>query len=214
MLTPLSIFIDLDGKSLVQSATDATAYTLPALVQGDTVQFEVTLLRRTSSYNAAFGAAAPFSTVTVAGLSLRVAIGNPTAATGSGTPTIFQNTFTLDTNTNKFTGELELGASACSTLLGSATSGTFTLEIEVAESAKYTTVFQGGITLKAELIEGAATNPPVPSTSYYTAPETDATFVKKFGAAGDGFYLVSPDGTKRAFVYLDDDGTLKASPIT
>lgn len=211
--TPLRLFIDLDGKTLVQSQTNATAFNLPALVQGDTVPLEIMLLKRSSTYPSAFGSNAPFTVVAVSGLTLKVAVGTPTAATGSTAPGIFQNTFSADTVNNLLTGELYITPATVASLLGTATSGTATLEIEVSEGGTYNTVFQSSVTIKAELIEGAAT-PPAPTDSYMTALESTATFAKKIGEPGDTILLKSPNGVYGVLIYVDDAGALHTDSVT
>jgi len=205
----LRLYVDTARKVLVASQISTAAVRLPAFVQGDTVSLVVQLLEP----NPAGGIVAPYSIIPVSGLTLRIGIGTPTAATGSASPGIFQNTFTLDTTLNTFTGTLIITASTVQTLLGSATEGQSTFEIEVSESGNYTTVFQETCTLKAELIEGTAT-PPAPVDSYMTANETIATFVPKNGSPGIGFTLVSADGLQTILIYCGNDGTLHADPVT
>ena len=207
-MVTLRLFVDVDGKSLVSGVNDPAEFRPPTFYQGDTVSVEVTLLRRTAYYNSTV-AGAPFERISIAPLSLRIGIGTPDAAVGSGAPVIYQNEFTKDTTANKFGGEMFFSPSAVATLLGSATTATSTIEIEVGEDGKYTTVYQGPITIAAELIEEPTTaSPPPPGDSYYTRAETNALFVKRDGGAGDVIILRSPDGSKICTLWLDNDGVL------
>lgn len=205
----LKLFVDTARKTLVESNINKAVVRPPAFVQGDTVALVVQLLLP----NPTGGTSAPYSVIPVSGLTLRVGIGTPTAATGSGAPGIFQNAFTLDSTLNTFNGTLVITPATVATELGAATEANRTFEIEVAEGGNYTTVYQEPVTLKAELIEGAATPPP-PADAYMTQNETLATFVKRDGGAGEGFYLTSANGLHRAFVYLADDGTFQVAPVT
>jgi hypothetical protein len=215
-LITLKLFVDIDAKTLTSGKSRTDSYTIPTLYQGDTVALQIWLLKRTDYYNTPL-LGSPYSAVALTGMSCRVGIGNPSAGTGSPTPPIYQNTFTIQTDATGqyFNGELYISPSAVASLIGTATSGTAKLEIEINEGGKYATVFQGNVTLAAELIEdAAATEPPMPTDGYYTKAETNALFVPRSMGAGDGIQLVSPDGSKRMLLWLDNDGTLHTDLLT
>lgn len=201
----LNLWVDTRARKLVKSFTDDGPAPALSFVQGDTVTLVITLLQP----NASRTITAPYVKTDVSGLTCKVGIGTPTATTGSGTPGIFQNSFTLDETNNTLTGELYITPSTVQTLLGSATSGTSTLEIEIYEDGNYTTAFSGPVTILAELIE-AATDDPTPSDTYLTANEMAATYVKKVGAAGEMITLTSPSNTYQAILYVDDNGIFHA----
>lgn len=205
----MRLWVDTSRKSLVVSDLSTVSAPRPIFVQGDTLTLVIVLL----DPNAAGGIKAPWSRVSVSGLSCRVGIGTPTSAVGTAAPGIFQNSFTLDVTNNTLTGTLYITPATVASLLGSATSGDSTLEIEIAEGGNYSTVYCGSCTLLAELIESAAAPPGVPSDTYMTTNESLAAFVRKIGLAGESVTLTSPDGTKQCILYVDDNGQFHADAV-
>lgn len=203
-----NLYIDVDGGMLVESETSTAEATLPAFVQGDTVALSIYLLRRSDSYPVAIGGLSPFSKINPSGLALRVGIGTPTSAVGSGSPIVYQNSWSIDSNEKCFNGTLYFTPSACATALGSSTSVQLTLEVEVAESGAYSTVLQTNITLRAELIESTAPEVAQPEDEFYTKAQCNALFMPRTGEAGSQLVLKSPSGTKTCYIWLDDGGEL------
>lgn len=205
----IKLYVDVDRGVLVESLTSRNIVK-PTFVQGDTVTLQIYLLER----NTTGGITSPYSKSGVSGKALRVGIGTPTAASGSGAPGIYQTTFTADTTNNVLTGNLYITPATVTSLLGSATSKDATLEIEKAEGGLYQTVFQGPCLLLAELIEAAAPPAPEDQDSFMTAAETTATFVKwnntETEDRGKSIVLTSPDGTHTVSLWVDNDGVFHA----
>lgn len=205
----MRLYVDVDRSVLVESLTSRTTIR-PTFVQGDTVSLEVYLLER----NPTGGIAAPYSKVSVNGMSLRVGIGTPSAATGTSAPGIFQNTFTADTVNNKLTGSLYITPATVASALGSALSADSILEIEKSEGGLYNTVFQGPCTLRAELIEAATAPVATPTDTYMTSAESRASFVgwnnTDANSYGKPIVLTSPSGTHTVTLWVDDNGVFHA----
>lgn len=212
-LTPLRLFIDIDGKTLVSSENSSNAFELPPFYQGDTVALEIMLLKRTASYNGGYGVGAIFERVVPTGLGLRVGIGTPNPATAT-TPPFYQNSFTANASDGIFTGTLEIGASAASTALNGQTSVALTLEVEVEEGGAYTTAIQIGCTLKAEVIEAGATSPPTPAESYPTRSEADSRYVRFIMGNGQTITIPDSTGTYAVVIGCNTDGSVKMDTIT
>lgn len=202
------LFVDVDGGQLVEGLNSPAATELPPFVQGDTIELSIYLLRRSSAYPVSLGGLSPFSKINPSGLSLRVGIGTPTSAVGTGSPIVYQNSWSIDSTEQCFVGTLYFTPSACATALGSATSVGLTLEIEVAESGAYSTVLQAPVTLKAELIESTAPEVSQPQDEFYTKAQVNALFMPRAGEAGLQLVLKSPSGTKTCYIWLDNDGVL------
>lgn len=200
----LRLYVDTARRALVVSDRSTQPAPRIGFTQGDTVTLVITLLEPNSSG----GISSPYTKVSASGLTLRVGIGTITPATGSTAPSIYQNSFTVDTTANTFTGTLYITPATVASLLGTNKTGEGDFEIEVSESGNYSTVFSGAVTLYGELIEAAGAEPSTPGDTYMTAAECLATFVRKIGEPGAGYTLTSADGTKQCVVYLDNNGAV------
>lgn len=201
--TPLALFFDLDGKTLVSSDTNASSYSLPAFFKGDTVPLEITLLKRTSNYPNNYSGSPPFTKISVAGLGLKVALG-PIGTT----PTIIATSWTQDTTNNKLTGTLYIDPTAAATILGSAAVASTIFEVEAYDGTYYT-VFQDTCTLRAELIASGTPGPAPAGDRYLTYSEALSLFARLLGEAGQTITLTSPDGTRQRVLGVNNDGTGK-----
>lgn len=202
------LFIDADGGALVENASSTAPATLPPFTQGDSVELSIYILRRAEAYPVALGGLSPFSKINPSGLALRVGIGTPTPTVGSGSPIVYQNSWTIDSNENCFVGTLYFSPTACATALGASTSVQLTLEVEVSEGGTFSTILQAPVILRAELIESGEPESPQPTDEYYTKNQCDALFVPRAGENGLQLVLKSPSGARTCYIWLDDDGLL------
>lgn len=203
----LDLYVDTFAskrQSLVTGAANPAVYTVPELVQGDTISIRVYLLERNPTYPISN----PFNIILNGDLSLKLAITAP--AGGSSTVYTNQYTWAKDANNQYFYADLPLNTAAIGTLLGSGSSATAYLEIEYTQNAYPTTVALIPITILADGIKAGGTVVPAGETAL-TVEVAQNTFLKQ---TNTGFVLQNPNTGLKAFVYLADDGTLKCDPIT
>jgi hypothetical protein len=203
-MAQFDLYIDTSSGELVAGFSNPTPAPLPRLVQGDTISLRIYLLARSGSYP--YGA--PFSYVSNANLSLKVAIGPKNGTPGS---TLYTQQFTWDKDANNqyFFADLPLNTAAIGTLLGANPTATAWLEIEYTQNGYPTTVFQREVTLHAEVIETGNLVVP-PGATAMTAEEANAIFLKR---ENSGFFLTNATTGKKMFIYLGDDDSLQASLV-
>jgi hypothetical protein len=201
MANSLKLYVDTQNNKLVVSDTDASAFTLPTLYQGDVLAVELKLLEP----NTSGGLSTPFNVITTS-YTTKLAIGTPDPSSS----TVFTSaTLTFDSGTNVYSGNLILnntGTPSIASLLDTATSATATFEVEVSGGGNYSTEVQETVTVKADAIKtGTPMTPPV--TGYYTEAESDATFTAKSGDTEIGTLasttLALANTTKLKFQHLN-----------
>jgi hypothetical protein len=207
MANSLKLYVDTQNNKLVVSDTDASAFTLPTLFQGDVLAVELKLLEP----NTSGGLSTPFNVITTS-YTTKLAIGTPDPSSS----TVFTSaTLTFDAGTNVYSGNLILnntGTPSIASLLASATSATATFEIEVSGGGNYSTETQEQIVIKADAIKtGTPMTPPV--TGYYTEAESDATFVAKAGGTMSGMLTMS-NTARMKFIPLEDSAITGAGNHT
>jgi len=192
----LRIYYELLHKSLAIAEQGPLGYALPPIRQEDSLVLDVSLIKQVSTLRAPM-----FELQNASAWSLRASIGtvgSVLASTSSftidSTGTILNGTLALNTaGINALTDGTEVYFELIATLAGSSYGKRFPVRYE---KAVYTTG-----TLVAPADDAALGR-----------AEGLRTFVSKEGAAGEGFILTAENGVK-AFVYLDNDGQLRASPI-
>lgn len=199
MAIRLDLYVDIVGKRLVNRA--GQAFSMPAQFQGDTVPMSVTLLAPDPTL---------FNTYTaqdISGASLKLAVSDtPTGTAGGPTPFVTQFTWTQDTVNNRFTATVAFNTAELTTWLGSAASKTGYLELEMTEGAGVTTIYQGGLTINAEVIETGTVTVAAGLTPL-SREEALALFVKKIGDPGETATFTSPNGTYQRIIGVNDDQT-------
>jgi hypothetical protein len=195
-----------DGR-FVQSNKSAQAVSFQSAFHQDNLRLVIHPLEVEPSNAPSAG---PFTELDPTGWSVVVKI----FKASDGTELAAQNTWTVDGNT--LVGSINLNTVAMSTAVGSSSSLSCIVEFEFQDaSGNKLTVggYQHGIfTVYKELItSGTPAN--LASETYLTETASRSQFVPKVGAAGEGFYLTSPDGTKTGFIYWGDDGSLKSEPV-
>jgi len=204
----LKLFVHRATGSLVRSVERPEVFSLPALVQGDTISLEVSLVEDNPS--AGIG---KVSLVSIAGYSLKVGVGQTPLGNGSVTPFALQTSWTTSSDGLKFTGTLGLNTAELTTFLGSESSKSAWFEIELRDTATgyYETVYGAAVTVRANLVTAGSTVA-FPGDTALGSAEAAATYVRKVGGAGESIFLKSPDGTKTIQLYCDNNGTLQAVP--
>lgn len=204
-MAQFDLYVDTYAGTLVSGVANAAAAVLPRLTQGDTISLRIYLLSRTTT----FPLNPPHAVVNNADLSLKVAIG-PKNGTDGSTLYTQQFTWAKDAANQYFFADLPLNTAGINTLIGALESASAWFEIEYTQNALPTTVYQAPVTIHAEVIEtGSITVPP--GETALSAEVANATFLKN---RNSGFVLFNPTTGAEAFVYLDDNGTLRADPIT
>jgi len=199
---PISLSIDLQGLKLVPF--QGSVGTLPNFYQGNIKDISVIGLQPTGSD---FGAA--WTQANLVGYTMEVTIS--ATPKGDGSQVLYMAPVALTSSgtvATLFTGQLDFTQSNLQTAMGSLSQIPATIEFEIILAGVRQTVYQDTITIFAPADNGGSVTPS-PATSYYTAAQVNAQFVKIQGSPGTGFYLVSPDGTKNMFISLGNDGTLQ-----
>ncbi len=205
----LKLFVDVSRKSFVLSDVNASDFQLPRLVQGDTYSVEITFVEPAPSLGIG-----RVTKVDCGSYSMRVGIGVTPIASTSVSPVVLQTVWTWDSAALKFTGTLALNTADLNTAMGAVSSKdlTFEIELKVVASGFYETMFQGPVTILAELIEDVALVP-VAGDSALGRAEANATFVKKRGLPGETFSMVNAEATWEIIFRVDENGTLRTETM-
>lgn len=204
----LKLFVHRANGTLVRSDQRPEGYTIPPLVQGDTVSIEFSLVE--DNPEAGVG---KVSLVNLASYSLKIGVGATPLGDGSVTPFALQTSFTLDTAQTKLTGYLGLNTTELTTWLGANASKSAWFEVEIRDTStgNYETVYGGSVTIRASLVT-AGSSVSIPGDTALGSSEAAATYVRKIGGPGESIKLVSSDGSRALIVYCGNDGTLHADP--
>lgn len=201
MAVELAFFAHLDKSALYSRAGFAVPYTLPTLIQGDTVVLSVGLVRDNES-----GSEGQLSQITVAGYSCKVAIG-----TEGSTP---ETSATLSPNSDDtlLTGSLPLNTTAIDDLFTGVETQTIqkTFELEFTDSTGVLTI-KRKVALQYGLITSALVPTPSPDTALGKA-EAANLYIKKAGS--NGFVLLDQSGGGNDLYIWNDNGTLRSDPLS
>ena len=198
------IYIDTLARQVVQSPVNSAVAALPPFVQGDTLTLQIQALQPTGQL-----VQPVYTIVSVAGLTMEVAIGT---RIGSGN-TIYaaQYAWTPDIN-NFFSAALALNTAAINTLLGTNQSASAWIEVKLINGLGVpTTILDQQITIQAAVIQNGNLTPVPPGGTAASLEYCNAQFLSRL--IQGQIILESPDGTKKAALYLGDDYTLHCDPI-
>lgn len=202
---PIIFWVNAVTGNFENIAGGATAW--PAIFQGDTRDLQIGIVTPTGNPNN------PFTFFNGAGETMYVTIG--ATPKGDGTQIIYAGPLAMAWNNGAgangfFTGSLNLTGANLATAIGTGASVSAVVEINISGGGQVQGLYQNSLTIFAPENPGGVVvpNPPV---NYLTAVESYAAFVPKSGGNnGDGFFMLSPAGTKR-FISLNDDGTLSVA---
>lgn len=192
MSTRLRLSIDTQTRNVILSSENASPAALPQQFQNDLLSLGVYL------YSTATGAllAANF---TGASLTVNLASGSTLLSTATLTEV-------AGSTGSQFTGQLSLNTAAITTLLASSASASaFLIVVATDPDGSRTTLVSAPVTINKDY-SGVGSPQTVPGHTYYTAAECAALFARLIGNAGQQITLVSPDGTHRRSLGVDDDG--------
>lgn len=205
MAGDLQLFIDIKNRRLVTSLTSPGEFRLPALIQGEVINFQVFFVQPTGN------PVAPLEYVDFSGSTLEIGIcggtGQPTGTLDDPDPTTaaYQNVFSEITN--GFSGQLDLRTQEIADLIGSGSSKSSTFEVELTPPAENGIKYlQTPVTIKAAVIEPGSTVPQ-PKGDYLLKTEAEAGYVKKVGDDGDTIIMTSPNGRYQRILGVRDDGS-------
>lgn len=205
----LKLYANRSTNSLVASVERPDGFSIPPLVQGDTISIQLSVVE--DNPTAGIGAV---SLVNLAPYSLKIGLGTTPTGSGGGTVIALQTSWTLDSNQTAYTGELSLNTAEVTTFLGTSSSRNAHIEIELKTTATgaFETVYIGQVEIRAQLITTGSTVP-IPGDTALGSAEAAATYVPKLGAAGGSIVLTSSDGTKQGILYWGDDGAFHAESL-
>lgn len=205
-LIKLTSFVDVTAGGFVTGVLSREPVFLRAFGQQDKILWSIQFVEKLPD----LGYARPYLIVPVTGLDLAVGIGFL-----AETPLCQQDTWIYDATTNFIRGVLDLDTTA---MRAKFTDGvnyiTPLLEFQLTDAdGRITPIHQELTVFREILISGDPTGDQVGLSQYLTASEMDALYVKRVGRAGEGRFIVSPDGTKSVFEYLGDDGSMHYDPV-
>lgn len=208
MAARLKLYVNWSEKKLMIGPKNNGTFQLPSLYQGDVVPIEVHIFEPDPD-----GGPNDFIKQDVSSMALKLGIGPAPTGTAGG-PSLYVTQFTWSKNTdeNYFYADVAMNTAELTTAIGSSASLSAYMELEVTEGSGVTTIWQGAVTIKAELIEA--------STATVAAGETPLSldvalqmFAQKIMPAGETFTLVSSDGTRRIVLYCHDDGSFHSDAL-
>ena len=199
----LFIVVDMQGRRLV--AFNGSPQTIPDQFQSDTVSLKIQCVNP-SSTTLPLGSS-PYVVQDMAGSGLRVAIGQtPTGTPGGPAPLALQDTFVWDTVNQWFTADLPLNNSSIDTYIGALAQIGAYFEITQTVAGNRKKFLQTTFTLRAVVDEGTSTVPPGGDV-FLTKAEQLAYFFPIVGTPGMTLTFVSPDGTKKRELGVNNDGS-------
>ena len=187
---------DVVNNRLVIGETNAGVYQVRDLYQEDTYTIEFRAFKRIRETGSPI-----FEKVNLAGYALAVSVGtaaNPLAQATAWTPS---------SDNYSLTGSLAMNTSGIN---GLSDGSSQIFEVRLYDGTGYNRGQQSVVVRKSVATSGALVS--LPTDTALGSGEASRLYVKKEGAAGEGFILKSLDGTKKALIYLGDDGTLRSDP--
>ena len=199
----LPLFLSVSEKRLVKSASSVDGYDIPDLIQGEKLDIEFQALNRIR-FSPTPGGGSPFAVINLQGYALTINIGS------LGDVNATQSSWTPSGDNNKLSGVLDLNTVDMNNL-AEGTAQFFEIVLTTATTRLVHRPFF--IFRKAVSVPGGALPAPVGDTGL-GANQASQLYIPKRGVAGGGFTLVSADGLKTAFVYLDNNGDFQCNPVT
>jgi hypothetical protein len=210
-MNTLDIFIDTSNRSLVSSQTGGASIQASSLpfFYPDTLTVRVFLLTPIS--NNSFGVP-QYQIIPTTGLALVLYING---GTDTGSNLAAQTVWQTDPNNTYFYADVSLATAGIKQNLGQKTSCQVYLQIGTIQNGNTRTYISSPITIQAGLNNANLVVPP--SLTPLSLQAATAMFVPINGLpAGQGFYLITPNGKKLYLQAVDNpDGTASflASPV-
>lgn len=155
----------------------------------------------------------PFTQVSASGLSLSAYVYDSTGATVLAS----QSSFTADTAANTLAASLNLNTAAMIAYATSLTQNQIIVEFRFTNSNGEITVATNRQSPYANVLKQlntSASTPVTPGETYPTTNEMNSRCLLRDNGAGVGYTLMSPDGSRKVIIYLDNDGVVRQEAIS
>ena len=198
----IKLYVDWFGKRLLTSPRNTSPATMPVVFQGDILPMEIYVLEPDPE-----GGPNSYLYPAIGDMTMKLAVGAaPIGTTATPTPFVTQFTWSKNTTTKKFSANVAFNTAELNTWLGAEASKVAYAELEMTEGAAIATIYQGSMTVKAQLIETGTTVVAAGLTPM-SREEALQLFVKFSGnAAGSTITLPSSDGAHETVLGTDTDG--------
>lgn len=145
-----------------------------------------------------------FSRVNITNLGLKIAIND---SLDDATPLAEQASWTKDTNTNIFSGTLNLNTAAMTSYVGSSDKTPFFFVL-IYDGTNWVPILQETCNVLVGTLQQTTTSPD-PSRVYLDFDESMGVFVPRVMGAGESIIIPSPNGQYRRIIGCNDDGTAR-----
>ena len=202
----MDLFVNIATQKLNSDSIRGISISAPCFVQGDSVPLTITFTKDgvAQDYNGYALA------VSLSGGVAGSGDGKPTGTAGGPTPIALQTSWSWSSLNNRFSGTLNLNTTEFRDLLGALDKGTSVLEISASAPSGAVESYQYSARIFAEVHEAAGgTTAPTPEEDFPTRAEALALFARLVGLDGQCIVLVSPDGTRRRTIGVNNDGSAK-----
>lgn len=211
MAATLKLYVDTFTGRLCTSPNSNQSPGTPVFFQGDVKAMQIHLLEPAPTLGTG-----NYTYPDISNMTLLMAIGSaPTGTVGGPTPIITQFTWTkvgTGGTTPYFTAEVGFNTAGVATLIGTASSATAYMEVQVSEGTAVQTYLQIPITINAELIE-SGTLAVASVLTPISREEAVAMFVQYLAPNGSTITLPSPDGSHSLIIGCRNDGTVQMDVI-
>jgi hypothetical protein len=203
----LDLYIDTTSCKPVAGFSNSSIIDLPLLIQGDTLNVRIWLMKRTSTHPVT-----PFEYIPNTDITLQVAIGTRVGTGG----TLYTQQYTWTPNSDAsnpyFSAQLPMNTSAIDSLLGASSSATAYLEVKYVSGGQPTTVLSQQITINAAVIHNGSITVPAGQTPL-SAESAQALFLQRTITASAAAPIIITNGTQSTALYVGSDGALHFDPI-
>lgn len=203
MAATLKLYVDWFSKSLITNPGSITPFVMPPFFEGDTVPIRITILEPDPN-----GSVNSFIYPPIDNMSLKLGVSDtPTGTAGGPALLVSQFVWTKVTGSKPyFEATVAFNSGALGAFIGAAASATAFLELEITEGAAVTTIYQGQITIKAEVIESGSVAV-VPGLTALDLDTAMALFLPRRSEAGATWTSTSPNGLVHRTLGVRDDGS-------
>lgn len=206
----MDLYVDRWAKVLVASTTSNTRVTFADVYYGDVIPFNVYVLDPNAGAFGLVPVKNPYTVASVAGFSLRVAIG--ARITGTASPLTEQNTWTKSPDNSYLTGNLSIATAELLAAFSGATPYSSWLEIKTDTGGNLETIYQQQITVHPRAISPTSVTPSTPQTPI-SKEEVMGTYLPIEQLTHLQRIEMSPNGT-RFLVWRDDNGIEQSTQLS
>jgi hypothetical protein len=203
----LDLYIDTARKELVSGPLCSSIVQVPSFNQGNTINMRIRCLNPTANFP---NGNPPYSVLSTAGRSLQLAFGTKQG----NTSTHYVEQFTwaasvADLADPYFYADVAMNTAGISTLLGSGSSASAWLEINLVEGTPRT-ILSKQVTIEASVIKNDTLTVPAGLTPL----SAEAAAALYLGRTIIGAFTLQNANGKAISIYVDADGAFHTDPIT